>query len=54
MSIIVESGLWKLDGLRSSVTFRHKTMWRLLTVRGRFASFAGQANGSRMEPAAAR
>src|SRR5579884_1085292 len=42
MSITVESGLWTLDGLRSSVTFRHKTMWGLLTVRGRFASFAGQ------------
>ncbi|MFI6348949.1 YceI family protein [Streptomyces sp. NPDC050560] len=42
MSAAVETGLWQLDSGASSVTFRHKTMWGLVTVKGAFTSVSGQ------------
>ena len=32
---------WQLDPARSSVTFRHKTIWGLATVRGTFSELSG-------------
>jgi polyisoprenoid-binding protein YceI len=35
------AGSWQLDPAGSSVTFQHKTMWGLATVRGTFATVHG-------------
>ncbi len=37
----VETGAWQLDPARSTVTFRHKTMWGLVTVKGTFKPVSG-------------
>jgi polyisoprenoid-binding protein YceI len=42
MPITAEPGLWKLDDAHSSVTFKHKTIWGLVTVKGRFTSVSGE------------
>ena len=34
---------WQLDATRSSVKFRHKTIWGLATVRGTFSELSGTA-----------
>jgi polyisoprenoid-binding protein YceI len=38
---LTRAGSWQLDPAGSSVTFRHKTMWGLVTVRGTFATVHG-------------
>ncbi|PAZ14833.1 hypothetical protein CLM62_18010 [Streptomyces sp. SA15] len=42
MTVAVETGTWQLDRTASTVALRHKTMWNLVTVKGTFATFAGQ------------
>ncbi len=37
------SGVWELDPRRSSVEFRVKHFWGMVTVRGQFTSFQGAA-----------
>ena len=39
--IAVEAGQWELDPARSTVAFRHKSMWGLVTVNGRFTGMSG-------------
>jgi polyisoprenoid-binding protein YceI len=41
MSIAVKTGLWQLDQAASTVAFRHKTIWGMVTVNGTFAFVAG-------------
>ena len=41
MPVAVETGLWELDPARSTVAFRHKSMWGLVTVNGRFTVISG-------------
>ncbi|NGO13736.1 YceI family protein [Streptomyces sp. HC44] len=41
MSVAVETGLWQLDPARSTVAFRHKTMWGMVTVKGTFTGATG-------------
>jgi polyisoprenoid-binding protein YceI len=36
------TGRWVLDPAQSTVTFTHKTMWGLVTVRGRFTDLSGE------------
>jgi len=38
------TGHWVLDPAQSSVGFRHKTMWGLVTVRGHFSELAGEGD----------
>lgn len=38
------AGHWELDRHGSTVAFRHKTYWGLMTVRGRFAEVSGAAD----------
>ncbi|MEV0634028.1 YceI family protein [Streptomyces sp. NPDC050619] len=42
MTVAVETGLWQLDPTASTVAFRHKTMWGMVTVKGTFAGLGGQ------------
>ncbi|MER7682427.1 YceI family protein [Streptomyces sp. NPDC096934] len=42
MTVAVETGLWQLDPARTKVAIRHKTMWGLVTVKGVFATVAGE------------
>jgi polyisoprenoid-binding protein YceI len=38
---LTRPGSWELDPAGSSVTFRHKSIWGLVTVRGTFATVHG-------------
>src|SRR5580704_15933256 len=38
---LTRAGSWQLDPAGSSVTFQHKTMWGLATVRGTFETVHG-------------
>jgi polyisoprenoid-binding protein YceI len=38
------AGAWALDQDRSSFTFKNKTMWGLMNVRGRFTEFDGDGS----------
>jgi polyisoprenoid-binding protein YceI len=40
-------GTWTLDKNRSSFSFKNKTMWGLMNVKGRFTDFSGEG---RVEP----
>lgn len=42
MTVAVKTGLWQLDAVRSTVAFRHKTMWGLVTVKGVLSGVTGQ------------
>ncbi|PSM41341.1 hypothetical protein C6Y14_21400 [Streptomyces dioscori] len=42
MTVAVETGLWQLDAVRSTVAIKHKTMWGLVTVKGAFSGVAGE------------
>lgn len=42
MSVAVETGLWQLDPVRSTVAVSHKTMWGLVTVKGAFTAITGE------------
>ncbi|MGX1272915.1 YceI family protein [Streptomyces phaeoluteigriseus] len=42
MTVAVETGLWQLDAGASTVAFRHRTMWGLVTVKGTFTAVTGQ------------
>ncbi|MEU1306423.1 YceI family protein [Streptomyces shenzhenensis] len=42
MTVAVETGLWQVDPAASAVSLRHKTFWGLVTVKGAFATVAGQ------------
>lgn len=42
MTVVVATGLWQLDTARSTVAFRHKAMWGMVTARGVFASVTGE------------
>lgn len=42
MSVAVETGLWQLDPARSTIAFRQKTMWGMVTVNGTFAGITGE------------
>ena len=39
------AGVWNLDSDRSTITFRAKSMWGLMPVKGTFNEFSGQVNG---------
>ncbi|MFB7933289.1 YceI family protein [Streptomyces sp. NPDC056039] len=41
MTVAVETGLWQLDATASTVGIRHRTMWGLVTVKGRFGALSG-------------
>ncbi|QWB22522.1 MULTISPECIES: YceI family protein [Streptomyces] len=41
MTVAVETGLWQLDATASIVGIRHRTMWGLVTVKGRFGALSG-------------
>jgi polyisoprenoid-binding protein YceI len=43
----LESGTWILDPARSSVEFRSKTFWGLVTVKGKFTSYEGSLDLTR-------
>jgi len=45
---------WQLDAQASSVTFSHKTMWGLATVRGKFGEVSGFAEIPASGPAHGR
>lgn len=49
-TIDIEKTPWRIDPARSSVEFRTPTFWGLLTVKGRFARYAGTLD-LRREPA---
>ncbi|WP_433462194.1 YceI family protein [Spirillospora sp. CA-128828] len=42
MTVAVETGLWQLDAVASTVAVRHKTIWGLVTVKGTFTAVGGQ------------
>lgn len=42
----VAAGTWTLDAARSTVAFRHKTMWGLVPVKGVFTDVTGQAEAA--------
>ncbi|HUZ20530.1 MAG TPA: YceI family protein [Acidimicrobiales bacterium] len=42
-ALLQDAGTWVLEPGSSSVRFTHKTMWRLLTVKGRFDEVRGSA-----------
>ncbi|MFD9094924.1 YceI family protein [Streptomyces collinus] len=42
MTVVVETGIWRLDPAASAVRLRHKTFWGLVTVKGAFAAVTGQ------------
>ncbi|WP_034273588.1 YceI family protein [Actinospica robiniae] len=46
MPLTPEPGHWQLDPARSTVRFRHKTFWGLVTVKGRFSSVSGEGEVS--------
>ncbi|MGW0863312.1 YceI family protein [Streptomyces sp. NPDC002611] len=41
MTVAVETGLWQLDATASTVGIRHRTMWGLVTVKGRIGALSG-------------
>ncbi|MFI7502423.1 YceI family protein [Streptomyces sp. NPDC049687] len=41
MTVAVETGLWQLDTVASTVALKHKTMWGLVTVKGAIAAVSG-------------
>jgi polyisoprenoid-binding protein YceI len=41
MSVAVETGLWQLDPVRSTVAVQHRTMWGLVNVKGTFGAVTG-------------
>jgi polyisoprenoid-binding protein YceI len=42
MTVAVETGLWQLDTVRSTVAIKHKTMWNMVTVKGTFGGVTGE------------
>jgi polyisoprenoid-binding protein YceI len=42
MTVAVETGLWQLDTVRSTVAIKHKTMWGMVTVKGVFSGVTGE------------
>jgi len=42
-SAVAGPSTWSLDAAHSSSSFRHKTIWGLVTVRGTFSDLAGSA-----------
>jgi hypothetical protein len=46
MSVAVETGLWQLGTVRSTVTVQHKTMWGLATATLRFTRATAGPNRS--------
>ncbi|MFJ2258611.1 YceI family protein [Streptomyces sp. NPDC087844] len=42
MTVAVETGLWQLDAVRSTIGIKHRTMWGLVTVKGAFSGVAGE------------
>ena len=42
MTVAVETGVWQLDTVRSTVAIKHKTMWGMVTVKGTFGGLTGE------------